>query len=183
MKWNHRNIHRDIAYFYIGLIIAFSFSGIVLNHRADWYPMNYTYESEEVSIKLPEDANQLDSKEFIISIAQKWDLQDKYDGHRIRGEELRVNFKRNTTLDINTKTGEGFLEYKRKVPLLGHTMFLHKSTNPFWIWYSDIFGAAMLVIAFTGLFITKGKNSFRKRGWKLALAGVLFPLLFLILFA
>ena len=87
MKWNHRNIHRDIAYFYIGLIIAFSFSGIVLNHRADWYPMNYAYESEEVSIKLPEDINQLDSKEFIITIAKKWDLQDGYDGHRIRGEE------------------------------------------------------------------------------------------------
>ncbi|PRX55469.1 PepSY-associated TM helix domain-containing protein [Flagellimonas meridianipacifica] len=183
MKWNHRNIHRDIAYFYIGLIIAFSFSGIILNHRQDWYPMDYAYESEEVQIALPDNPKSLDSEEFIKSIAQKWDLQDKYDGHRIRGEELRANFKRNITLDINTKTGKGFLEYKRKVPVLGHTMFLHKSTNSFWIWYSDIFGAAMLIIAFTGLFITKGKNSFRKRGWKLALAGVLFPILFLILFA
>ena len=145
--------------------------------------MNYSYETKEVQVAIPDNPKNLDSKEFIESIAQQWGLQDSYDGHRIRGNELRANFKRNITLDIDTKTGKGFLEYKRKVPVLGHTMFLHKSTNNFWIWYSDIFGAAMLVIAFTGLFITKGKNSFRKRGWKLALAGVLFPLLFLILFA
>jgi hypothetical protein len=62
-------------------------------------------------------------------------------------------------------------------------MFLHKTTNSFWIWYSDIFGVAMLVIAITGMLITKGKNSFSKRGWKLALAGLLFPIVFLILFA
>ena len=32
-----REWHRDIAYFYVGLIIAFSFSGIILNHRQSWY--------------------------------------------------------------------------------------------------------------------------------------------------
>jgi len=42
----------------------------------------------------------------------------------------------------------------------------------------------MLVIAFTGMFIiTKGKNTFKKRGWKLALAGLVFPLIILILFS
>lgn len=183
MKWDNRNIHRDIAYFYIGLIIAFSFSGIVLNHRQDWYPMDYAYESEEVQIDVPSNGEVWNSKEYILTIAKQWDLEEKYEGHRLRGKDLRASFKRNITLDIDTETGKGFLEFKRKVPVLGHTMFLHKSTNNFWIWYSDFFGVAMLIIAFTGLFITKGKNSFRKRGWKLALTGLLFPLLFLILFA
>ena len=49
MKITNRSLHRDIAYFYVGLIIAFSFSGIILNHRQDWYPMDYTYEATSIA--------------------------------------------------------------------------------------------------------------------------------------
>ncbi len=179
-KFTNRNLHRDFAYFYVGLIIAFSFSGIILNHRQDWYPMDYTYESEEVSIAL--DANTTDiSQEYIEAFSKEWDVE--YDGHRVRDNTLRVYYKDNVILDVDTKTGHGILEYKRKVPFIGHTMFLHKSTNSFWIWYSDIFGAAMLLIAITGILIPNGKNGFKSRGWKFAVAGILFPLLFLILYA
>ena len=183
MKLTNRNIHRDIAYFYLGLILAFSFSGIILNHRQDWYPMDYSYETKEVELVIPSDITQLDSQEYIKKIAAQWDLAEAYDSHRIRENDLRVYFKDNVILDADITTGKGLIEYKRKVPFLGHTMFLHKTTNSFWIWYSDIFGVAMLVIAITGMLITKGKNSFGERGWKLALAGLLFPLIFLILFA
>jgi hypothetical protein len=34
---------------------------------------------------------------------------------------------------------------------------------------------------FTGMFIEKGKNSFKSRGWWLAVLGIIFPLLFLFL--
>ncbi len=183
MKLTNRNLHRDIAYFYLGLILAFSFSGIILNHRQDWYPMDYSYETKEVEFEIPTDISKLDSKEFITDMSKTWELEEAYDGHRIRGDELRVFYTDNVILDANIKTGKGSIEYKRKVPFLGHTMFLHKTTNKFWIWYSDIFGVAMLVIAITGMLITKGKNSFMKRGWKLAVAGLLFPLIFLFLFA
>ena len=37
----------------------------------------------------------------------------------------------------------------------------------------------MILIALTGMFIPMGRNGFRKRGWKLMLAGLVFPLLFL----
>ncbi len=182
MKLTNRNLHRDIAYFYIGLIIAFSFSGIILNHRQDWYPMDYTYEAKEVQLNIPADPTILDSEDHIRQMSTQWDLASAYDGHRLRDKDLRIYYKDNIILDVNLETGKGVLEYKRKVPFLGHTMTLHKSTNSFWIWYSDIFGLAMLTIAITGMMITKGSNSFKKRGWKLALAGMLFPLLFLILF-
>ncbi|NHF61292.1 hypothetical protein FK220_018205 [Flavobacteriaceae bacterium TP-CH-4] len=182
MKLTNRNLHRDIAYFYIGLIIAFSFSGIILNHRQDWYPMDYSYDTKEVQLDLPLDIETLDSEEYIKKISEEWDLASDYDGHRIRGKELRVFYKDNIILDADIETGNALLEYKRKVPILGHTMTLHKSTNNFWIWYSDIFGVAMLTIAITGMMITKGSNSFKKRGWKLALAGLIFPFIFLILF-
>ncbi|WP_394749731.1 PepSY-associated TM helix domain-containing protein [Spongiimicrobium salis] len=182
MKFTQRNIHRDVAYFYIGLIISFSFSGILLNHRRSWNPGNYTYDAKEVQIPLPTEVKHLDDAAYIKDFSKNWDLAEAYDGHRLRGDELRVYFEDNIILDVDTNTGKGLLEYKRKTPIINQTIFLHKNTNSFWIWYSDVFGIAMLTIAITGMFITKGKNSFKKRGWKLALAGILVPLVVLILF-
>ncbi|CAM1354275.1 PepSY-associated TM helix domain-containing protein [Tenacibaculum insulae] len=180
MNITNRSLHRDFAYFYVGLIIAFSFSGIILNHRSDWYPMDYTYENKEVTIVLPENT-ELITKDFIKKSTKDFNL--KYDGHRVRQNKLRVYYKNNTILDVDIKSGKGNLEFKRKVPIIGHTMYLHKSTNNFWIWYSDIFGAAMLLIAITGILIPAGKNGFSKRGWKLAILGMVFPILFLVLFS
>ncbi len=179
MKVTNRSLHRDLAYFYVGLIIAFSFSGIILNHRQDWYPMDYAYETKEVLLQFPEDTKQI-TKEFLIEATKNFDVT--YDGHRVREGTLRIYFKDNVILDADLATGKGNLEFKRKVPLVGHTMYLHKSTNNFWIWYSDIFGVAMLIIAITGVLIPAGKNGYSKRGWKLTLLGLIFPLLFLILF-
>ncbi|MAD98606.1 MAG: hypothetical protein CMB99_14885 [Flavobacteriaceae bacterium] len=178
-KFTNRSIHRDFAYFYVGLIIAFSFSGIILNHRQEWYPMNYTFESKEVSLELPANEKEI-TKEFLTEATK--DFGATYESHRIRNGSLRVYFKDNGILDLKLNETKGELEFKRKVPIIGHSMYLHKSTNKFWIWYSDIFGAAMLVIAITGMLIPAGKHTFKKRGWKLALAGMIFPLLFLILF-
>ncbi|MDT7831817.1 PepSY-associated TM helix domain-containing protein [Flavobacteriaceae bacterium S356] len=179
MKVTNRSLHRDIAYFYVGLLIAFSFSGIILNHRQDWYPMNYTYDSKEVSLTLPATEVEI-TKEYLVDATK--DFEATYDGHRIRNGSLRVYFKGNGILDMKLDEDKGILEFKRKVPFIGQTMYLHKTTNNFWIWYSDIFGAAMIVIAVTGMLIPAGKKGFKKRGWKLALLGLLFPLLFLILF-
>ena len=179
MKITNRNLHRDLAYFYVGLIIAFSFSGIILNHRHDWYPMDYTYENKPFELKIPLEEKEL-TKEYISNLTK--DI-GKYDGHRVRNGKIRVYFKDNIILDADAKTGNGTIEYKRKVPIVGHSMYLHKSTNSFWVWYSDIFGIAMLVIAITGVLIPLGKKGFKGRGWKLAVVGMLFPLLFLILFS
>ena len=48
-----RNLHRDLGYFYIGLIISFAFSGILMNHRDSWHPEKYTIQTKAISVKLP----------------------------------------------------------------------------------------------------------------------------------
>lgn len=179
MKLDNRSIHRDLAYFYVGLILAFSFSGIILNHRRVWYPMDYVYESKEVSLEKSRLSATM-SEEEVKSLVSSLDLE--YDSHRVRDNNLRVDFKDEGILNVNMESGDATLEYRRLTPLLGHTMYLHKTTNNFWIWYSDIFGLAMIVIAITGMFISKGKFSFSKRGWKLMAAGLVFPIIILIVF-
>jgi hypothetical protein len=48
-----RNLHRDLGYFYIGLIISFAFSGIMMNHRESWHPEKYTVETKAIQVSLP----------------------------------------------------------------------------------------------------------------------------------
>jgi hypothetical protein len=177
-KITNRGLHRDIAYFYVGLLIMFSFSGIILNHRQDWYPKEYTLEIKDVALTLPSDVKELTKD--VVTNATKY-LELTYESHRVRDGSLRVYFDGKAILDADVKTGKGILEFKRLVPFVGQSILLHQTTNSFWIWYSDIFGISILVLAFTGMFISAGKNTFKKRGWKLAVAGLLFPVIFLLL--
>ena len=54
-KISARELHRDLGYFYLGLIITFAFSGIMMNHRENWHPDKYTIEAEAIEISLPEE--------------------------------------------------------------------------------------------------------------------------------
>ncbi|MDH3492991.1 MAG: PepSY-associated TM helix domain-containing protein [Acidobacteriota bacterium] len=81
------------------------------------------------------------------------------------------------------KTGQGERESYIRTQVLAQFRQLHIDTNYAWIWYSDIFGLAMLTIAFTGMFVRKGDKGFRQRGWKLCAVGIIFPLIFLFLLA
>ena len=51
-----RDIHRDFGYFYVGLIVSFAFSGILMNHREMWHPEKYTIETQSIEVKLPEES-------------------------------------------------------------------------------------------------------------------------------
>ncbi len=179
MKLTARNIHRDLAYFYLGLIIAFSISGIFLNHRQSWHPRRYVSDLQAIkvaNIPMPDSINE----EFVKRLGAEQKIADPMRRFRIEKGELLVSYT-NTDLKINLQTGEGSKETYKTTPILGQMTKLHQDTSQWWIYYSDIFGFAMFVIALTGMFIGKGEMSFRQRGWKLALAGLLFPLIFLFL--
>jgi hypothetical protein len=165
----------------VGLIIAFSISGIALNHRTTWNPRQYVVDSKEISLTIPEDINELNDV-YGKQVAMEWNLEKQYQSIRVRGDELRLFFD-GAVADVNTKSGKGVLETVKKRPLLNEMTLLHQTTDKAWIWYSDIFGMAMLLIAISGMFIAKGSESFRKRGWKFALIGIVFPLIFLLFLA
>ncbi len=179
MKLTARNTHRDIAYFYVGLIIAFSISGIFLNHRQSWHPRRYTYDKKEISIPVPASKEAVND-EFIANFTKEQNIEDNLRRFTVEGNNLRISYGSHD-VQIDITTGQGKIESYRTTPLLGQMTQLHQDTSKWWIYYSDIFGIGMLVIAFTGMFIERGKNSFQGRGWKLALIGIIFPLIFLFL--
>ena len=179
MKLTARNTHRDIAYFYVGLIIAFSISGIFLNHRQSWHPRRYIYDKKEISIPVPASKEAVND-EFIANFTKEQNIEDNLRRFNVDGTTLKISYV-NHDVQIDISTGQGKIESYRTTPLLGQMTQLHQDTSNLWIYYSDIFGIGMLVIAFTGMFIERGKNSFQGRGWKLALIGIIFPLIFLFL--
>jgi uncharacterized protein len=178
MKLTARNTHRDIAYFYVGLIISFALSGIFLNHRQSWHPRRYVYDSKEISIPVihKDSVNEAFIKDFTKAQSIDGDIRR----FNVDGDKLKISY---TTSDvtIDLASGKGKIESYRTTPLLGQMTKLHQDTSKWWIYYSDIFGVAMNVIALTGMFIQKGETSFASRGWKLALMGIIFPLIFLFL--
>ncbi|KYG82795.1 PepSY-associated TM helix domain-containing protein [Roseivirga echinicomitans] len=172
-----RNLHRDIAYFFVGLIIAFAISGIALNHRGDFNSREFTYSAEPIKINLPADPKEI-NEAFVQSILPEIAIGNEYTGFRVQGGTLRIIYEK-ARAEINIKTGEGEKEWVGRRIGLAEMADLHQSTNKSWIWYSDIFGIAMILIAVSGMFVSGGETSFRKRGWKFAIVGIAFPLVFL----
>lgn len=177
---NLRNLHRDLGYFYVGLIIAFAISGIAQNHRKQFSPNRYVYEFKKVQtgFRLPGDSI---TKESVNAFSKVQGLEDLRQFDVRKDSTLVISYK-DADAKIRLLTGEGEINIWRKRPILAQFSFLHKNNgNLWWIYYSDIFAIGLILIAGTGMFLMKGKNSFRTRGWKFALAGILVPVAVLVI--
>ena len=180
MKLTARNTHRDIAYFFLGLIIAFSISGIFLNHRQSWHPRRYTSNTQDFSVPAPIVKDSVNDA-YVARLTAENKIDDQVRRFQVTDkQELRISYVMND-VEIDMNTGQGKITTYRIVPILGQMTQLHQDTSKWWIYYSDIFGLAMFTMAMTGMFIETGKNSFRSRGWWLASLGIIFPLIFLFL--
>ena len=108
-------------------------------------------------------------------------ITDKFRRQSVKKGELRISLEK-TDIDIDIKTGKAEVTSFINTPVISQIMKLHKNTSDWWIYYGDIFGLSLITIAITGtMLLAKSKYSFKRRGWKLALAGVVFPLLVLFL--
>lgn len=176
-----RDLHRDLGYFYLGLIVTFAFSGILMNHREHWHPEKITMESKPIELQLPKSESEI-TEEFAQKTASDLGLVGKVRRHMVRKGTLRIQLE-NAEIEVDAKTGKGEIVQFIKTPIVSQAMKLHKNTSAWWIYFSDIFGISLIIIAITGTLMVKhGKYTFKRYGWKLALAGIIFPLIFLLVF-
>lgn len=178
-KIKARNLHRDLGYFYIGLIVSFAFSGLMMNHREYWHPEKYTTETKAIQVKIFAE-NEITEK-FAEDLGKQLGIDDKMRRQMVKKGIFKISFEKHE-IEIDLKTGKGEIVSFIKTPIISQTMKLHKNTSDFWIYYSDIFAISLIIIALTGTVMIKaGKFSWKNRGWKLAVAGIIFPLIFLFL--
>jgi hypothetical protein len=177
-RWNIA-WHRDLGYFFSTLIIIYCISGIALNHIGDWNPDFIIYKK---SIKLPATYTRPQVNDKLIADFSKQVEEDTYRVFDFPTDNQVKIYYDNATLHINLEKGTGAYEKVVKRHLFYETNVIHRNSLKGWKWVSDIFAVMLIIISITGLFILKGKYGFRRRGIWIMAAGLLLPLIAILLF-
>lgn len=123
-KINFRNIHRDLGYFYIGLIESFAFSGLMMNHRESWHPDKYTTQTKANNAQLPT-KNEIND-DFAKDLGKKLGIDDKMRRQMVKQGTFKISFE-NNDVDIDMKTGKGEITTFVKTLIIRQMMGLHKN--------------------------------------------------------
>ncbi len=183
VKWRRFNnaIHRDIGYFFFGMTVIYGLSGIALNHIDDWDP-SYIINRKEVVFESGPSMASL-SKADLLGLLKEAGVHDAYKKHYYPEPGMLKVFLEGGSVMIDIARGVGILETVKRRPVFFDVNYLHYN-NPkaLWTWFSDVYAGALILMAITGLFVLKGKNSFRKRGIWFVIVGVVIPLVFLVFY-
>ena len=176
-KWS-RLIHRDISYFFAGILIIYCISGIYMNHR-DSMNVHYTIDRIEFENKeYPKDKKLSEAE--VRALLANYDLASSYTKHYYPQENrLKVFIKGGSSLELNQVNGRGIVEILSKRPLVSDMVKLHYNPGKWWTWFSDFFCIAMIVVVISGFTMMKGSKGFIGRGGLLLLAGILIPIIIL----
>lgn len=177
MKYNWRRwfraFHRDIGYVAVALTIAYSLSGIAVNHIEDWNP-NYSYREE------PFDIGPVSGEPPMMAAAVVERLQ--IDPRSVRGHfletttQLRVFFDEGQEAKLDTTSGRGTLKLLGKRAVLFEVNALHlNNLKGLWTYVADVFSIALIVLALTGMTMMKGDRGFWGRGKYFVGAGLAIP--------
>ena len=174
-KWNNI-IHRDLGYFFVGMCIIYGISGIALNHMNDWNP-SYSVSTKEINYSLREEKP---SKVAIKNWLKKEGVNESYKKHYYpKKGEIKV-FLKGGSAYINVGKQTAFVEILKRRPIFYEANLLHYNPGELWKWFSDLFSLSLILLAISGMFVLRGKNSLLRRGKWLVIAGVIIPLLLLI---
>ena len=182
----------------IGMVL-FSITGITLNHAADIEAkpkvVNHTAVLppellREVAADLPAAKSRQGKAElpqaFQSWLRERWDIETQGRAAEWSDEEIYLSLPRpggDAWLRLGLQDGE--LEYERTDRgWLSYFNDLHKgrNTGTAWSWFIDIFAAAALVFAVTGLLILKMHAGNRPFTWPMVGMGLVLPLLLALLF-
>ena len=180
-KWS-RAVHRDLSFFFAGVIIIYAVSGICLNHKRD-FNSNYSLKRYDIVMDghFPMKAADTD-RECLLSFVSQLPERESYTRHSATGETgVKIFFKGGSSLDIDLADGTAVYEKLRKRPVLGAFSRLHYNPSRWWTWFSDIFAVSLVLITVTGIIMLKGPKGLWGRGGIELIAGIIIPLLFIFI--
>lgn len=178
-KWS-RAIHRDLSFFFAGIIVIYAISGIALNHKRDFNP-NFSISRQEIKLDASFPMAPNIDKSAVDLLLVQIDEQSAYAKHYYYAEQkMKVFLKGGSSLDVDMNTGVAIYEKLQKRPFLNAFNKLHLNPSRWWTWFSDIFAVALLIITITGMIILKGPKGFIGRGGIEFAIGLMIPILFLL---
>lgn len=179
-KWC-RLVHRDVSFFFSGMVLIYAISGIAMNHRSSFNP-HYSIERQEYKLTeaLPPQADI--RKEDVLKLLEPIDEAGNYTKHYFPKEgEMKVFLKGGSNVMIDLADRHVVYEKLTRRPLLSALTKLHYNPGSWWTHFSDLFAGGLILITLTGLIMLKGPKGLWGRGGIELAAGILIPLLFLFL--
>lgn len=171
-------LHRDFGYFFAGTTIIYAISGLAVNHIDEWNP-NFIVTHQAVEVE-PLETRESVTTGWVAKVLKPLGEDDHYRSHDFPTSQKVKIYLDEGSVFINLTTGKGEYETVRRRPFFYQVNMLHLSPKTFWLVFSDIFCLSLVLICVTGLFVLKGKKGITGRGAWLAGAGLLVPLLFLL---
>lgn len=175
----NRLLHRDLGYFFSGLVVIYCLSGIAFNHIDDWNP-DFILNKKE--IKINQDLNRAKFSEKTahelseLCGEKEYKLYDFPTPHQVKIYYKSASFH----IDFSKKIG--VYEQITRRPIFYEANVLHRNNIKAWRWFSDVFSIALIIIVVSGLFIASGKNSFKRRGFIFFTLGFIPPILAIIIY-
>ena len=171
-------LHRDIGYFFAALTVIYAISGIAVNHVDDWNP-NYIVEHSSRELGSLED---IPREKLGVEVLSRMGIDEKPKAAVPMSEKEYRVFLKDRTLSVSLPDGRVVDEQIHRRPFFFHLNVLHLNhAKGLWTWYADIYALGLLVLALTGIFIIPGKKGLRGRGRILLAAGLVVPVIFILL--
>jgi hypothetical protein len=173
------NLHRDIGYFLSGLIFVYCISGIALNHVNDWNP-DFMIHKRTISLDQSYTKDEVTIERIAEFTAQVGESAPKL--HDFPTPDLVKIYYENASLLVDLSGRTGIYESVQRRPLFYQANVMHRNSLKGWKWASDVFGVLLAFVTVSGWFMAKGKNGIGGRGKWFIAAGILPPIVALILF-
>lgn len=171
-----RTIHRELSYFFSGMVLIYAISGIYMNHRDTINP-HYTVTRTELRLGALPSADELD-RAAVEALLARAEVSERYTKHYFPQEDrLKVFLKGGSSFEADLTTGEALYESLRRRPLVSTMTTLHYNPGRWWTWFADIFAVSLIIITLTGLVMLKGKHGLWGRGGIELLLGIAIPLI------
>jgi len=180
-KWN-RWLHRELGYLFFGMAIIYGISGIALNHGVarHWDP-GIIARSETFQYRAPIQKTDVD-REVIDELLELSGEADNYKQYFFPTNEYLMIYLKGGHMDLELATGKVKLTKVRNRPVFREVNYLHyNKPKKLWTWFSDFFACSMVLLAVSGIIMVRGKKGINGRNGILLAAGILIPLLFLVI--
>jgi len=181
-RWNNA-LHRDIGYLAVGMTIIYALSGIILNHfkAGDFQHPDYGKTIQDFQVQVP--AGGVADKTYALSVLRQVGIEEDFKSF-VKGDGYIQVFTDNGSVYVNLSNG--YAQWEKKTPryLLKEFNLLHYNNIKRWFtWFSDLYAAALIMLAITGLFILRGKNGILGRGAWLTAAGIIVPAIIILIYS
>lgn len=176
-----RLIHRDLSFFFAGMIVIYALSGVFMNHRNDINP-NFSIHRKEYKINEALPGKEKMDKQTVLRLLEPLgEVKNFTQFYFPAPTQMKVFLKGGSSLVVDTATGQALYESVKRRPLISPMVKLHFNPGSWWTWFADIFAVALILITLTGIWMVKGSKGLWGRGGIELAIGILIPILFLIL--